>query len=311
MGPQRSRTVSSTAHPARRLAAVAAVVALATTGCSVLGDDAEAGDETPAAAPTAPSSTTPTPSQDAADPDEETSDSPDADASADSDADTGEDEEPEPVGGSPSQTPTEAASPTAPPGGTVNKRLPDRLLTAEQLPGFSDEWTWQEGRTARREGRDPFGTCHEFAMTSIGATRVVTRDYSVGAPGESGEGSSASHLVAEFADDVTARRAHDVLRAWRSECRDNLRDYQRAEVGGLRPVHVAGPAGADAGWYLLTYGPPANGDSGSAYFDAQGTTRVGTRVSVLQMRVVGQDYNYPRGEEPMVEAVRTATGELG
>lgn len=212
----------------------------------------------------------------------------------------------------PTEEPTAEAEPPASPSDspttTVNARFPDRLLAAEQMPGFNEEWNWQEGGTRRREGRRPFATCHKFAMTTIGAWRVVVRDYTVGNPGEAGDGSTASHLVAEFADRQTARRTFEVLRTWRGQCPEELEEYDRVKVSPLRPVDGAG---GEAGWYLLTYGPPEGGGDEEAYFDAQGLTLVGKRISVLQMRTVGQDYNYPAGEEPMVEAVRTAAAELG
>lgn len=298
MALQRSRTRTSRQPTLTAAAAVAATLVLGTAGCSALGLDVEG---SPAAAPTRSSS--PSPDQDASstpDPAPEESTGESADESAGPGADDG-----------PSESPVDAESPSATPADTVNKRLTDRLLAADQVPGFNDGWTWREGRTSRREGRQPFGTCHEFALTSIGATRVVTRTYAVAAPGESGEGTGARHLVAEFADEVTARRAHDVLRSWREDCQDNLRRYDNVDIGNLETVDVPETEGADAGWYLLTYGPPADGDRDAAYFDAQGITRLGSRLAVLEMYVVGQDYNYPRGREPMVEAVRTATGELG
>ncbi len=45
-------------------------------------------------------------------------------------------------------------------------------------------------------------------------------------------------------------------------------------------------------------------------FDAQGLVLSGTRMALLQMRMLGQDYNYPAGREPMVAAVRTAATQL-
>jgi hypothetical protein len=38
--------------------------------------------------------------------------------------------------------------------------------------------------------------------------------------------------------------------------------------------------------------------------------RVGDHISVLTMRVAGQDYNYEPGSEPMVAAVRASVTEL-
>lgn len=180
----------------------------------------------------------------------------------------------------------------------------DRLLTATAMPGFNRQFTWRATGTRPREGRDPFGTCHKYAMTSIGATSVVVRSYR---PAERGSDATAGHLVAEFADTMTARRAYGVLKSWRGQCEDELAEFASTDVGRLQAVAV--PAGAVGGWYLLRYGP-AGGNAEEAYFDAHGFARAGARVAVVQMRLVGQDYTYPVGKEPMVTAVKAAAGLL-
>lgn len=201
-------------------------------------------------------------------------------------------------------TPTAATSPSNVPVVAGNKTLADRLLTAAELPGLNERLTWREVRTRKNEGKQPFGTCHKFAMTSIGAVRVVVRVY---APNGAGQ-ETASHLVAEFADQETARRAYEVLKSWRGQCEEELSDHDRRDVGGFRSV---GAEGADAGWYLLVYGPPEGGSTDQAYFDAQGVTLVGKRVSVLQMRAVAQEHDHQPGKDPMVQAVRAASAQLG
>ncbi|HEX6247269.1 MAG TPA: hypothetical protein VFZ64_05310 [Nocardioidaceae bacterium] len=198
-----------------------------------------------------------------------------------------------------------SASPLAPTTSPARpRRLTDRLLTAEEVPGFNDRFTWKVARTRTAEGTEPFGTCQRFEMTTIGAMRVVVREY---APATASPGSTAGHLVAEFADRETARRAYEVLQSWRGTCEEQLRRYDRRQVGALEPVRVSGGEG---GWYLLVYGPPEDGSADEGYFDAQGAALVGTRIALLRMRLVGQDYNYPAGREPMVEAVRTAAARL-
>jgi hypothetical protein len=179
------------------------------------------------------------------------------------------------------------------------------LLPADQLPGFNDEFAWRERSTRMREGRRPFGTCHKFAMTSIGATRVTVRRY---VPAAKSPGSTASNLVAEFADDMTARRAYEVLKSWREQCADRLKTHPSSDVGALKQIPVDGH-GAVGNWYLLVYGPADRPDSSS--FDAQGLTRVGSTISVVQMSLEGQDYDYPSGGEPMVGAVRKAATRIG
>jgi hypothetical protein len=139
-------------------------------------------------------------------------------------------------------------------------------------------------------------------MTSIGAEDVAYRTYRP----DAGDGSAASELVARFPDDMTARRAFEVLKSWRADCAGNLEKYDRVEVGDLEDVETDAGTGH---WYLLTYGP-AEGDPDAGYFDAQGIALVGDRVAVVRLALVGQDYNYAAGQEPMVEAVRAAAARL-
>lgn len=223
----------------------------------------------------------------------------------------------EPTNASPTKSTSRSPAPeesTPPTPGEATTAAPattrgGRLLPAAQVPGFNPEFAWKVESTRAREGRRPFGTCHKFAMTSIGATRVRARSY---VPARTSAGSTASHLVADFPDEKTAKRAYEVLRSWRGQCDEELAEYDRHEVGRLQPVEL--PSGVSTGdgeasWYLLGYGPP-KGEPASGYFDAQGLTRVGQTISVLQMRLIGQDYNYGAGQEPMVAALRTSAARL-
>ncbi len=127
-------------------------------------------------------------------------------------------------------------------------------------------------------------------MTSIGASKVVRRTYAPARPSPS----SASALIAAFPDTKTAKRAYAVLSAWRDQCDE----VQESGVGSFRSVTLRSATG---GWYLLT---------GEATFDAQGVVRRGARIAVLAMKTEGQDYNYPRGREPMVAFLQRASALL-
>jgi hypothetical protein len=171
------------------------------------------------------------------------------------------------------------------------------------MPGFNAEFRWVEASTSSREPRTPFGTCQRFDMTTIGATGVVLRTFR---PKVAEAGDQAGELVAEFPDSTTARRAFAVLKSWRAKCADQLKRYDRSDVGGLEDVDVTGGTG---GWYLLTYGP-VPGDPESQYFDAQGMAVVGSRIAMVELIAPGQDYNYEPGQEPMVAAVQRAADKL-
>lgn len=212
---------------------------------------------------------------------------------------------------SPAPPPPETAAATAtpqevPPGAP----LAARLLTAEEVPTLEtgEAWAWRAGRTRRSEVPDPFATCHRFAMTSVGATRVVVRGFRAGVDDDGGPTAGAGHLVAQFADAKTARTAYDVLRAWQRDCAEQLREHERAEVGALQEVPV--PEG-EARWYLLTYGPPAGGAADQVYLDAQGMALHGSRVAVLWLRLVGVPADGSRLTKPTADAVTAAAGRLG
>lgn len=199
-----------------------------------------------------------------------------------------------------SAVPSPDDSPTVRPGGPS---LRSRLLTAAELPGFNPEFRWTRGRTGPEDPSASFGTCQRFAVTSIGAEQALVRRFR---PVSGGSTDRAGQLVATFPDAQTARRAFAVLEAWRPQCADRLRSWQRSEVGALEDVTVDGGRGR---WYLLTYGP-VPGDRDAQFFDAQGMTLVGSRIAMVSMVLAGQDYNYESGQEPMVAAVQNAARKL-
>ena len=216
-----------------------------------------------------------------------------------------ESESPEPTETEPSEPtePTEEPSeePSAPSDGGDGS-VTGALLAAADVPGFNEQFTWKELATDTREPQDLAGTCHKFEMTSIGAEEVAYRTYQP----TQGDNSTASELVAAFPDDKTATRAYEVLKSWQADCAGQLKKFDRVSVGDLEPVSTDAGEGT---WYLLTYGP-AQGNPDEAFFDAQGIAKVGDRIAVVRLSLIGQDYNYPAGEEPMVAAVQAAAGRL-
>ncbi|NUR08501.1 MAG: hypothetical protein HOQ22_06020 [Nocardioidaceae bacterium] len=198
---------------------------------------------------------------------------------------------------SPSPTPTPTVS--TPP---ASASLSDRLLTAGEVPGLNEVAHWAAGVTRPQEPKPLVGTCERFPLTSIGATDVAYRSYQ--SPGPSPD--SAEELVAEFPDTATTARAWKVLQSWHDQCAQQLRRYRTKDVGPLKAVSVAGGQGA---WYLLVYGP-ADEDPNAGVFDAQGMARVGTRIAMVEMKSIGQDYDYPPGHEPMVTGVQAAAAKL-
>jgi hypothetical protein len=208
-----------------------------------------------------------------------------------------------PVETTTSAVPTPTDGPTTDGGGAGGNAV-GRLLGAAEVPGFNDEFHWQERATGTSEPGALFGTCQRFGLTSIGAESVALRSFRPAGPG--GGTDQAGELVAEFPDSTTARRAFAVLKSWRATCGERLKDRQQVRVGGLKDVPVDG---GTSGWYLVKYGPVA-GDPDALFFDAQGMAVVGSRIAMVEMILAGQDYNYEPGQEPMVAALQRAAAKL-
>lgn len=257
--------------------------ALALAGCS--GDsEPTAGDSAPS--PTASSSPAATSSTPAA---ESTAPSPTVTESAD----PSEPAESAPASASATPSPTPAGRPP---------RLNQAVLDAAALPGFRDGFTWQAGPIRSREPATLSGICHRFTLSSIGAEKVRHREFTAGDFGPE----FASHTVAQFPDDVTARRAADVLDAWARDCDEPLNDYPRARVGGLDTVAVEADS---ARVQLVMYGPVGD-DMDASVFETSTVVRAGARVSIVRMLASGIDYDYPAGQEPGTLAAQRAGAAL-
>jgi hypothetical protein len=273
------RTTPPTRTLTASLGSLSAVLALALSGCT--GDSGNASDgpsptpsPTPTTAPPTTASPSATPTQPSTQPSTQT----------------------------PSPTPS-AAPVQPPPAGSGPEAM---LLRAREMPGLNEEHGWRTIATDDQERRQPVWACQVTDFSSIGATQVWVRRFA-GQPGGADEAQARSAVIT-FADDQSARRAYAVLQAWHDRCEEQLRkQYSRVEVDAAATT-VDVPDG-QAQWRLATYGP-VPGERDAAYFDATGYAMEGSRISLTTMVSVGQDYNYPPGEEPIVEAVRNSATKL-
>src|SRR3954449_10778740 len=279
------RPRSARPRPTRAvLAGLTLTVALAVAGCA---DQAGSGGSSTRSAASEPASSAPTEATSAA---TETMDATPSSPSASM---------------STAEPPTSVPSPSTSPSTTAAhaRSLRSRLLPAADLPGFNDEFQWHAGRTRSGEHQHPFGTCQRFELSDIGALRSVVRTFR---PPGAGSHDIGRQLVAAFPDDATARRAFEVLKSWRTTCGDRLAEHDHSHVGRLQSVSLANGTGA---WFLLSYGPVPS-DADAQWYDAQGMALVGSRIALVRLAMVGQDYNYDAGEEPMVAAVQRAAARL-
>jgi len=193
------------------------------------------------------------------------------------------------------ETPTMTPSPTS---GPASEPGTESLLTAREMPGLNELTRWQEVGT-RPEGSHPTGDCQRFDLVTIGAAHAVVREFEA-----TGTAGSAVQVVATFADDASATRAHEVIKTWHSRCAEQLQaDVEK--IGEMTPVSVKR---GEAAHYLVQFG--ARGAT-THDFDGVAVVRVGPRISVVQIDTRSQDYNYPAGSEPAARAARAAAARLG
>lgn len=174
--------------------------------------------------------------------------------------------------------------------------LDSLLLSADELPGVNELTEWTVSSTEPEDGAG-HGSCQKFSLVDIGATSSVVRSYA--ADGDL----AAEQVLGEFADDKSAWRAHQVVKTWAGECAEML-DAEVEKVSKLTDVPVPGGV---AQQQLLQYG-----DEGAEAHTFSGVSivRHGSYLTIVQIDVVGQDYNYDAGDEPAARAAVAANGKL-
>ena len=187
-----------------------------------------------------------------------------------------------------------AAAPTSEPAAG----LEGRLLGPDELAGANDQTVWKVGSTGPEDGATT-GTCQRFDLVSVGANEAVRRTFT-----SNQDTVVAEQVVAEFADAKSAWRAHQVLKKWRETCADQVKADQ-VDVGEGQTLKVS-QGFADS--YVVRYG---DAGADAQHWDGTGISRRGAFVSLVQIDLVGQDYNYPVGEEPASLSAMSALGKLG
>lgn len=196
--------------------------------------------------------------------------------------------------------PTNDESPTLPTDSATTTpaapELESRLLSAEELPGVNELTEWDVASTAAEDGAG-HGTCQKFSLVDIGAQSSLVRSYTASG------GVVAIQVLGGFADAKSAWRAHQVVKTWAAECAEML-DDEVEKVGELSPVPAPG---GFAEQQLLQYGDE---DAEAHTFAGVGIIRRGSFLSIVQIDVVGQDYNYDAGQEPAARAAAAANDKL-
>jgi len=103
------------------------------------------------------------------------------------------------------------------------------LLAADKMPTAGASWA---GIDTADNDLEVLGPCHLTSLVDIGALAAVRRTWSA-----DGSVPRAVQVVARFADNKSAWRAHEVLTSWQAECGGRV-------DGTVGPLHdVAVPTG--------------------------------------------------------------------
>jgi hypothetical protein len=199
----------------------------------------------------------------------------------------------------PTRTPSATPSPTASQGGTAAPTAtPDQaLLGAAELPQLNPTSHWTEGKTTV-PGPTSFGLCQQFDTLSIGAMNVVQRSFTTGPSGTD----TAGQQIAEYPDVPNTVRATKVLESFHDKCRGQVKGTH-VKIGTITDVPLTRGKGW---WYLVSYTR-----GGTGHFHSFGVVVTGARMALLKMDQVGQDHNYPAGQDPMELAVKAASAKMG
>ena len=196
----------------------------------------------------------------------------------------------------PSESDTDTASSDPTPADTESPAptgLRSALLSADQVPPLNAGFTWRSTGTSA-EGEEPFGVCQKTPLSTIGATAAMVRDHAPGLAGR--DDTTASQVVARFADPKSAWRTYQVLKSWRTQCTDFM-DFEQEKVSDLVKVPVDTGVGHR---FVVSYLPRGATDTRIV---AYGMTLAGRHISLMQFDLTGQDWNYRPGREPESVAV--------
>ncbi len=223
-----------------------------------------------------------------------TASTPPASTPATSDDSTGPDEttDTSPTTSSPTTTDDSSAA-----------RARQSMVPMGRMPGFNDLWTWDGVQSWNYPAPEGVASsaCQRASLTAIGAVAEYDTVYSSSpAPND-----AAGVTTAVFPDERTATMAESVLAKWLATCRSSVQGkpgVKRVKVSADSTVDtVVGPGHQR----LVSYGPVA-GHPDDGYFNGEGYVRDGDVISYVVFHSVGQDYNYPAGEQPADQALRVA-----
>lgn len=194
----------------------------------------------------------------------------------------------------------------------------DDLLRDNDTEYFPNEKSaFETTDTYEGDGQATFHPCQQQKISALGATSSVTRSYDYVVPPEAGEvvdvsGDGLVETVAQFEDEAAAQDAYATFTQWVLDC-DAIPGAGQVNVQPeARSVDVTS---GEAAIYDLSWGPaPAEADpyGDSGFINETGIVLQGSRIAVLALTIVGQDYNFLEedGGTPVNRMLPTAADRL-
>lgn len=210
--------------------------------------------------------------------------------------------EPSPTRTSKPAPPTSPVTPTVTSPRRPDERARAALVTAEDLPGFTDVFSWASQRVTTGPGTRPPPGCSRSSLISIGGVEEARSVYEAA----DSDDAYAVQVTAVFPDEQTAITAESVLMAWHDQCRQQLASKQDVRVSPAIPVRT--DVGAGTRW-LSSY-RPVPGDPGALWMHAEGFVRDGDRVSYLVLAAAAPAHAAGHHEPPMEGAIEIAAAYL-
>lgn len=171
----------------------------------------------------------------------------------------------------------------------------DDLLRDEDTEYSPNEASpWVTVDTYEGDGQAAFHKCQQEKLSALGATSSLTRFFDWSGT-EPTPGTGLEETIAEFDTAGEARAAYDTIAGWIEGCESRIPDEEKEKYSVHGPRAADVPGADEAGIYDLHWGPvskdldPSGED---AYINETGLVLQGERIAVVQVTIIGQDYNF-------------------
>ncbi|GAA3817569.1 hypothetical protein [Nocardioides panacisoli] len=190
----------------------------------------------------------------------------------------------------------------------------DNLLADEETRADGFNSSWLTSGTFSGDGQAPFHPCAPKPLTSLGATDVLNREWSLKSTTKAAERlngqDSLQESVASFADARAAQAAYDAIAGAMPACTQLASTFPDYELQAGATTDVAIPADGSAQYFAARFDDEQDPQGGGyTHVLETGLVVSGDRIAVLTLAYAGQDYVTEEMDQMIpVAAQRLVTG---